>query len=120
MRGNRQSVVRREVPVQGVRPLAIRSRLRCLRWGIFGFLGGDGALVHLLGSCQRRAVGSSLLFTSCLVLQCFLGGEVVVAADGFEEVACGVDGGVGAVRVGQVESVPGPGDFEVCDRRTRH
>jgi hypothetical protein len=61
MRGNRQSVVRREVPVQGVRPLAIRSRLRCLRWGIFGFLGGDGALVHLLAvlsapSCRVFAV----------------------------------------------------------------
>ena len=49
-----------------------------------------------------------------------VGGAVVVAADGFEEVACGVDGGVGAVGVGQVESVPGPGDFEVCDRRTRN
>jgi hypothetical protein len=44
----------------------------------------------------------------------------VVAVDGFEEVACGVDGGVGAVGVGQVESVPGPGDFEVSDRRARH
>jgi hypothetical protein len=43
-------------------------------------------------------------------------GVEVVAVDGFEEVACGVDGGVGAVGVGQVESVPGPGDFEVSDR----